>query len=323
MARSPGQNLPPLAEHPLRPLDPPSALTTMSLLSVLLLAVAQGLAELLPVSSSAHVIVAAKLLGLDPTAPDMTLLLVLLHTGTMFAVILYFWSQWRETFFASRAAFRQQAPRLIWATACTGLIGVPLILGIEHAAGIFGLVGRDAHGHLQKAEVELLFGNLALIAAALAMVGTLILIAGLYSRNMTAAAAPLGTRAAGLIGAVQGMCLPFRGFSRSGATISTGLLLGIERRTVEVFSFALAVIITPPVIVREVWRLMHHATQATGTPLSAMILPGLVGMVAAFLAGLVALRWLSGWLEQGRWHYFGIYCLVAAVAVFGLYLAGY
>jgi undecaprenyl-diphosphatase len=62
----------------------------MSLLKVIVLAIVQGLAELLPVSSSAHVIVAEKLMGLDPSSPQMTLLLVMLHTGTMFAVIAYF-----------------------------------------------------------------------------------------------------------------------------------------------------------------------------------------------------------------------------------------
>lgn len=62
----------------------------MTLLQILVLAVVQGAAELLPVSSSAHVIIAEKLMGLDPTSPEMTLLLVMLHTGTMFAVIFFF-----------------------------------------------------------------------------------------------------------------------------------------------------------------------------------------------------------------------------------------
>ena len=77
----------------------------MTLLQILGLAVIQGAAELLPVSSSAHVIVAEKLMGLDPTAPEMTLLLVMLHTGTMFAVIFYFWQSWKESFFSSRRVF--------------------------------------------------------------------------------------------------------------------------------------------------------------------------------------------------------------------------
>src|SRR5579871_6787824 len=64
-------------------------------LKILILALIQGAAELLPVSSSAHVIVAERLMGLDPSTPKMVFLLVMLHTGTMFAVLLYFWSRWR------------------------------------------------------------------------------------------------------------------------------------------------------------------------------------------------------------------------------------
>ena len=74
----------------------------MTLSQILVLAIIQGAAELLPVSSSAHVIVAEKLMGLDPTAPEMTLLLVMLHTGTMFAVLVYFWKAWKQSFFSSR-----------------------------------------------------------------------------------------------------------------------------------------------------------------------------------------------------------------------------
>ena len=73
----------------------------MSVWQIAILAIVQGAAELLPVSSSAHVIVAEKFLGLDPTTPEMTLLLVMLHTGTMFAVLTYFWGAWKRHFFYS------------------------------------------------------------------------------------------------------------------------------------------------------------------------------------------------------------------------------
>ena len=79
----------------------------MNLLQVIVLAIVQGFAELLPVSSSAHVVVAEKLMGLDPSSPDMTLLLVMLHTGTMFAVIVYFWRSWKATYFSSRPMFQR------------------------------------------------------------------------------------------------------------------------------------------------------------------------------------------------------------------------
>src|ERR1700761_1296685 len=104
----------------------------MNFIKVLILAIVQGLAELLPVSSSAHVVVAEKLLGLDPSDPQMTLLLVMLHTGTMFAVIVYFWNQWKRAYFSSSDAFRRFAIRAIWATVLTAFIGYPIIKVVEH-----------------------------------------------------------------------------------------------------------------------------------------------------------------------------------------------
>jgi undecaprenyl-diphosphatase len=124
------------------------------------------------------------------------------------------------------------------------------------------------------------------------------------------------------IGLVQALVLPFRGFSRSGSTISAGLILGLPKQKLEEFSFALAVVITPAAIGREALRLLHRNPETTQAApptdhhaLLQMFLPSLVGMVFSFAAGLLALKWLSRWLEGGRWIYFGYYCLVAAVAV--------
>ena len=287
----------------------------MSYLQVLILAVIQGVCELLPVSSSAHVLVAAKLMGIDPISPDMTFLLVMLHTGTMFAVIVYFWRAWKEDYFSSKAAFIVTLKQVIIATVATAIVGVALQKIIE----------KVVLGH-EHAEVEELFGNLKLIAAALAAVGVLILLAG-RGRDAGSlevpranAGADIGVRESLGIGAVQGVCLPFRGFSRSGATISTGLLMGVTRQSAEKFSFALAVILTPPVIAREALRLVkaHAGTAPAAGGYGSMITPGLVGMVFSFLAGLLALRWLSRWLETGRWQWFGVYCLLASVVVFWL-----
>jgi undecaprenyl-diphosphatase len=300
----------------------------MSFFHVIVLAIVQGLAELLPVSSSAHVVVAEKLMGLDPSSPQMTLLLVMLHTGTMFAVIAYFWRQWRQSYFATVNAFKRFALRLVYATALTGVVGEALIKVIEHT------MFKGA----PKAEIEDLFGRLDLVAPALACAGILILIAGLREKkqdeSQTAAASltrrpsdSVTMRQAGWMGFVQGLCLPFRGFSRSGATISTGMLTGATKQRAERFSFAMAVVITPAAIGREAMRLLHatHAAAATGSPidLHGTLLFSLLGAVFAFLAGLVALKWLSNWLENGRWYWFGIYCLVASCVVFYLHTKGY
>jgi len=276
----------------------------MDYLQVLVLAIVQGVAELLPVSSSAHVIMAEKLMGLDPTAPEMTLLLVMLHTGTMLAVIVYFWKSWRERYFSSRRDFIHNAKQVIVATAFTGVIGIALMLFIEK------VLMRGT----QHSEIEHLFGNLYIISAGLAMAGILILISGRKRPPM--GDRPMRAADSAWIGAVQGVCLPFRGFSRSGSTISTGMLRGLDKIRVEEFSFALAVVLTPPVIVKEAYRLYKSgATQAFSGHFMAVLTPCLVGMVFSFFAGLIALRWLSRWLEHGRWYLFGIYCLVASVVV--------
>ena len=288
----------------------------MSLLKVIVLAIVQGLTELLPVSSSAHVVVTEKLLGLDPSSPPMTLLLVMLHTGTMLAVIAYFWSQWRDTYFRSGAAFRAFAVQVVIATFFTALIGEAIVKIIE----------RTLWRNIAHAEIEDLFSHLEFIAPALAAAGLLIVIAGIFERRRPAAAVAaahdLNAQRAGVIGAVQGLCLPFRGFSRSGATISTGLLLGVVKSRAEAFSFALAVVLTPPVVVREVLRLVRAAHEG-GADLRLAALESVLGAVVAFFAGLLALRWLSRWLEGGRWYWFGVYCLVAAGAVMLLHRAGY
>jgi len=289
----------------------------MSLLNIIILGVVQGLAELLPVSSSAHVVVAEKLLGLDPSSPPMTLLLVMLHTGTMFAVIAYFWRQWRATYFQNAATFKTFAVRVILATALTAVVGEVIIKIIEVTA-------LRAVPH---AEIEALFSHLEFIAPALAVAGVIILTAGIVENRRSAPALSganeLTLQRAGVIGMVQGLCLPFRGLSRSGATISTGMLMGLAKSRAEAFSFALAVVITPPVVAREAIRLVRMEHASPSGDLGSFALLSLIGALVAFGAGLLALKWLSRWLENGRWYLFGIYCLVAAGVVAALHQAGY
>lgn len=309
---------------------------------VIILAIVQGLAELLPVSSSAHVIVAEKLMHMDPSAPQMTLLLVMLHTGTMVAVIVYFWRRWQRAFFRRWEDFKAFAWALLVASALTALIGGVIIETIEK----WYLRGQP------HAYVEVLFGRLDLIAGALAAVGFLILIAGLAEKRPSTAEAPAEAAEAAspryasvggaasstatlaravemtpkqyaLIGAVQGLAIPFRGFSRSGATISTGMLAGVRKALAEDFSFALVIVLTPAADAREIWRLMKAEHIQHTAALATAIAPSIMGGIFAFLAGLLALKWLSRWLESGKWYIFGIYCLAFAAAVAFLYHAGF
>src|ERR1019366_8448378 len=188
----------------------------LNYLQILILALIQGACELLPVSSSAHVIAAEKLMGVNPSSPEMTMLLVMLHTGTMFAVIVYFWRGWQRDFFASKAQSQWFAIQVVLATICTGIVGYGLKILVEK-------VFMRGGGH---AEIENLFSNLPLIAGALTAAGILIIYAGMRKQKAPRHS-EIQPQHSIWIGMVQGLCLPFRGFSRSGATISTGLILGL------------------------------------------------------------------------------------------------
>ncbi|MBF0527082.1 MAG: undecaprenyl-diphosphate phosphatase, partial [Deltaproteobacteria bacterium] len=141
-------------------------------------------------------IVTAKLMGLDPVSPEMTLLLVMLHTGTMFAVLIYFWKSWRRNYFQSLEKFWTFAKLIIVATFFTGVLGLALKFVIE----------KVFLRHVPHAEIELIFGNMTLISIALFSVGCLIIYAG-RRKDRPWGPAKLGLKESSWIGAVQGVCL--------------------------------------------------------------------------------------------------------------------
>ncbi len=146
-------------------------------------------------------------MGLDPSSPQMTLLLVMLHTGTMFAVIAFFWKTWKNAYFSSTDAFKRFAVLVLWATVLTGIVGEALKKIIEKT------LFRGA----PKAEIEQLFSHLELVAPALAAAGILILIAGLLEKRQKASASSeardsLTFSQAGWMGAVQGLALALSRF---------------------------------------------------------------------------------------------------------------
>jgi undecaprenyl-diphosphatase len=288
----------------------------MSLLHVIILAVVQGLTELLPVSSSAHVIVTAKLLHENMSTPSNALLLVMLHTGTMFAVIVYFWWDWVVDFLSSWAKFYSFAKLIFISSLLSGAIFLPIDKLVAHML---------SHGSYH-ADIEALFNKLNWIAPALGIVGLLILYAGLREARRPEVAKSDRSRSVGwvdavIMGILQGLAIPFRGFSRSGCTISGGLLSGGRRSEIESYSFAMGVAITPLAVGWELRR-VYHKPHLAGVTVhwSTVLAPGILGMVFAFLAGLLALKWLSRWLEQGQWYLFGV---AAAVVVQLLYFRGW
>ena len=119
-------------------------MSLLQLLQILVLAIVQGVAEMLPISSSAHVTIVAKLIGFDigkdpAAAHRWAFLLIMLHTGTMLAVLLYFRHRWK--------GLLRQWPALLAATAVTGAVGFGLIKLIEHTVLRDPKTGRMARSN--------------------------------------------------------------------------------------------------------------------------------------------------------------------------------
>ena len=262
---------------------------------ILILALIQGACELLPVSSSAHVIVAEKLMGLDPSSPEMTMLLVMLHTGTMFAVIVYFWNGWKRDYFASTGQLQWFAIQVVIATVCTGVVGY----------GLKVLIEKIFMRGVPHAEIEDLFSNLPLIAGALAAVGVLIIYAGLREEKSPRHSeiqpphSRLDRHRAGNLPAVSRL-FAFRldHFHRPAARPAETKTGGIQLRAGRGLDAAGDRQGSATACSRT------HALSGHGSVLHLFV-PGLVGMVFSFIAGLLALKWLSRWLEGGRWKFFG------------------
>ena len=158
---------------------------------------------------------------------------------------------------------------VVLATGITGVVGFGLQILIENVIMERGLGWK-------KGEVELLFRELPPGRGCLLRGGPGDP-CGRPFRTDSAVSPVLTPRASLLIGLVQGLCLPFRGFSRSGATISTALFCGVSRPLAEDFSFALAVVLTPPVIAAESYRLLKKGRWSSRRFAKPLLGPGLVG----------------------------------------------
>lgn len=282
----------------------------MGIKTIIFLGLIQGAAELLPVSSSAHVILAGKFLGFDPTKPEGVLLLLFLHSGTMCAVLIHYWKRWMQSVRSEGAMTFFQC--VVIATVATGVVGLSAKWLIEK----LWLSGSGT----DQLPIETLFGSTPLIASSLMATALLIGLSSRFSIRI-GLYRPLNRGAGLLIGAIQGLCLPFRGLSRSGATISVGMLSKLDRRVAETFSFALAVVLTPPLIFRE-WHQFRKAPEGLAIDLKDLLAQGSIGFVVSFFAGLVALKWLSAWVDRGRWGYFSYYCFAVSLLVFALHFSG-
>ena len=251
----------------------------MSIFHAVLLGLVQGLTEFLPVSSSGHLAIAQHFL--DGFKQPGVLFDVMLHVGTMLAVIFYFR---REVLRLALAPFQSDDEAKLYRRLL-----VLLILGSLPTAAI-GLFFKDFFISM--------FDRIAVVAAMLLITGFLLFLSERLRRD--------GRREEGLtwtdavmVGIAQG-CAVMPGISRSGATISTLLIKGVEGETAARFSFLLAL----PAVFGAALLSLKDVSQVAASEIPAYFL----GTAAAFVVGFFSIHFLLGVIRKRRLMGFAIYC---------------
>lgn len=254
----------------------------MGYLHIILLAVVQGLTEFLPVSSKGHLTIVDALLShgeLKDSALHLAVV-VMLHLGTLAAVLIVYWQRiWRLL-----GADRSLALKLIVGT-------IP--------GGALGLIVKKTCPELESQ--VLLTGLMFLVTATL-------LIRSQWHLNGATPYEQVTYRQALWIGCAQAACV-LPGLSRSGTTIVAGLVVGLRRDAAATFSFMLSIPIIAGACVLSVRDLIQQSVP------SLQLGPLAVGVVVSFVVGLASLLWLLRWLERGRLHHFAYYLIPLGCAV--------
>jgi undecaprenyl-diphosphatase len=258
----------------------------MSLLEAVVLGVLQGLTEFLPISSSGHLRIAPALLGWDDPGAAFT---AVVQIGTMAAVLIYFrtdlWriaGAWiRSLGPASRSAPPERDARLGWYLI---VATIPI--------SVFGLAFSD--------QIESGARDLRVVASALIVFGILLELADRRGTK-TKSLIEVNHRDGVAIGLAQSLAL-IPGVSRSGATITAGLLAGYKRADAARFSFLLSI---PAVVLSGLFQLRDLASGDAAGPGATV-----VATVAAFVVGYASIAWLLRWLTTHSTSVFVVYRLV-------------
>lgn len=262
----------------------------MDLLQAMVFGIIQGLTEFLPVSSSAHLDFYRNIARIDFAPGQQVAFYAILHLGSLAAVLTLFWRD------AGRLALAAPGMTRKLLTGRQGLFRLYekllfLLILATIPAGVIGL--------LCEKQIEAAFGSLTVVALCLLVTG-IILWMTRFIPTGTAGVAGMTVRQALAVGLAQAVAtLP--GISRSGATISTALFLGIDREIAARFSFLLSL---PVVAGAGLLQLAKIDWSLAGGSLG---LAALVGMFFALCSSYAALRWLLGWVQQGKLWWFAPY----------------
>lgn len=271
----------------------------MNLIQAFILGIIQGLTEFLPVSSSAHLVIAPYLLGWQFPADQILPFDTLVQLGTLAAVIVYFW---RDLWQIIRA-FVLGLIRLKPFEDLHARLGWMLILATI-PAGIFGL--------LIKKTVDEAFHSVAVTAIFL-LVTALLLLVGERIGKKTRRADSLNWLDALWMGIAQAIAV-FPGISRSGATITGGLLRDLDRPSAARFSFLMSI----PVMLAAGALELKDVLVVPG--LSSLLPAIVIGFVAAAVVGYVSIRWMLSFVAQHSLRVFSVYCAAVGLLVLFLYV---
>lgn len=253
---------------------------TRDLLDILILAIVQGIAEFLPISSSGHLVVLGALLGELSASPTLE---IILHAGTLGSILVVYWRHILQLLTSHRGVLS----RLVVGTLPAVVIGLAIKLQFEHVL-----------------RSPLLAGAMLLVTAIMLLVlGRL--------RPQTGEYASMSHRDAFLIGCFQAFAI-LPGVSRSGSTILGGRLMGLKNEDSVTFSFLLAI---PAILGATVLELKDVVSDyAEGVPLEFQPMQLAVGALVAFAVGIGALWWLIGWSRRDRLHWFAWWCIPVGLA---------
>ena len=252
------------------------------IIKALILGIIQGLTEFLPVSSSGHLEIANYILGNEGALQSNILMTVVLHFATALATFIVFRKEVADLFSNALRKDRASLRYLMY-------IIVSMI-----PAGIIGL--------LFDKQIEALFSsNILLVSIMLIFTGVLLLIAD-YAKDRGLV---LSYKNTFLIGVAQAIAI-LPGVSRSGATISTSILLGIDRTTSTRFSFLMVI----PLIFGKMFL---DLLQGDFTGADVQLIPLIVGFSAAFISGYAACIWMLKLVKNAKLRYFAIYCFIIAL----------
>jgi undecaprenyl-diphosphatase len=270
-------------------------------IQALVMGLVQGLTEFLPISSSGHLILVPWLFGWKDQFIDSVAFTVVLHMGTLLALLAYFWRDWLTLVPAGLASIRDRSfrgdddRRMAWLLA---VATIPAILV----------------GPLFDSAVEAAVRKPAEVAVMLCVGAAILWLAERWGSKAREMGSLTFVNAVG-IGVAQTIAL-VPGISRSGISISAGLFLGLKREAAARFSFLLA---TPVVAGAGVWEARKLLTHEAGVNPSAELI--VIGFVAAAISGLLAIHFMLEFLKRQPVTVFVIYRVAAAALVFVVLLS--